>query len=74
MGDRLRVAVVLVVVGLGILVLSAVADLIGIGQDAAFGWVQIVGVLVGAGIAVVGGAYWWLMGKGQGVPEERTSD
>jgi uncharacterized membrane protein len=41
-------------VGVIVVVVSALADQIGIGRGDAFGWNQIVGVIVGAVIAVVG--------------------
>lgn len=41
-------------VGVIVVVVSALADQIGIGCGDAFGWKQIVGVIVGAVIAVVG--------------------
>jgi hypothetical protein len=58
MSNRQTVALILFLGGLAVLILSLAADVIGIGREAAtFGWAQIVGSLVGVGIAVVGG---WL--------------
>lgn len=46
--------VVLLVVGIVILVLALIADPIGIGGSPEFGWIQIVGAIVGAIMTVVG--------------------
>jgi hypothetical protein len=55
--DRRLVAWVVVVLGAVLLVLSALADSIGIGDEDGFGWKQGTGVVVGA-LAVVGGLAW----------------
>ena len=52
--DRKIVGAVLIAVGVVLLALSALADPIGIGNDDGFGWKQILGVIIGAGIALVG--------------------
>ena len=46
----------LVIFGALILILSIAADALGLGVRAGFGWKQIIGVVVGLGIALVG--YW----------------
>jgi len=52
--DKKTVAIVLLVVGVVVLILSLIADAIGIGGSAGFGPVQIVGIIVGVIAAVVG--------------------
>ncbi len=44
----------LIVVGLAALLISALADPIGIGGQSGFGWKQVVGVIVGGIVAIVG--------------------
>jgi hypothetical protein len=46
--------VLLLLVGIVLLAVSAGADALGVGGAAGFGWKQIVGVLVGAALAVFG--------------------
>jgi hypothetical protein len=53
----------LLIVGIVVLVLSLLLDVIGLGRSPGFGWVQIVGTLVGLIVAIVGGV---LMSKKQG--------
>jgi len=56
MGNVKAVGIVLLVIGIAILVLSLIADPIGIGHgNARFGYKQILGVIVGA-IVTVGGS------------------
>ena len=53
--SRTRVGGLLVAVGTVVLVLSAVADWIGVGgDDNGFGWKQTAGVIVGALVIVAG--------------------
>lgn len=53
--SRGRMGVVVAVVGAAVLVLSALADVIGVGgENDAFGSRQVIGVIVGAVILVVG--------------------
>ena len=53
--SRRSLGVVVTVVGLLVLVFAAFADPLGVGgADDTFGWKQIVGVVVGAVIAVAG--------------------
>jgi len=54
MGGKKTIGVVLFGVGAVILILSLVADPIGIGGSLGFGWKQILGALVGAVLTVVG--------------------
>jgi hypothetical protein len=54
MGGKKTVGIVLLVVGVVILLLSLVADPIGIGGSPGFGRDQIIGTIGGAIVAVVG--------------------
>jgi hypothetical protein len=57
------VGAVVFVVGVLILLVSALADVLGLGASAAvFGYRQIVGSLVGAVIVVAGAALYWRAG------------
>ena len=57
--DRNLVGGIVTAVGVVLLVLSALADQVGIG-DTGFGWQQALGVIVGAVVAVVGMALMYL--------------
>ena len=48
-----------IAIGVIILVVSVLADPIGIGSEDTFGWRQIVGVIVGASIAAIGIVMAW---------------
>jgi hypothetical protein len=52
--DRKLVGGVVTVAGLALLLLSALADPIGVGEGGGFGWKQTTGVIVGAVVVVVG--------------------
>ena len=52
--DRKLAGGVVLVVGSVLLVLSALADPIGIGDDGGFGWKQATGVIVGGVVIVIG--------------------
>ena len=54
MGGKKTTGIVLLVVGIVILLLSLIADPIGIGGSPGFGAYQIVGAIVGAVVAIVG--------------------
>ncbi len=54
MEGKKTAGIVLLVVGIVVLLLSLVADSIGIGGSAGFGRYQIVGAIVGAIVTVVG--------------------
>ena len=60
--DRRQVGYVLIGLGAALVVLSTLADPIGIGEGGGFGWKQTVGVVVGAVLAA-GGA-WLLYSRG----------
>ena len=55
--DRRLVAWIVVVAGAVLLVLSVLADSIGLGGEDGFGWKQTTGVVVGA-VVLVGGLAW----------------
>jgi len=54
MGGKKTEGIVLLVVGIVVLLLSLLADLIRIGGHPGFGYYQIVGIIVGAIVTVVG--------------------
>jgi hypothetical protein len=54
MAGKKTASIVLLVAGVVILVLSLAADLVGIGGNPIFGRDQIIGVIVGAIVTVVG--------------------
>ncbi len=54
MGTKKTVGIVLIVVGIVVLILSAIADAIGIGGNPGFGPIQLIGIIVGIAAAVVG--------------------
>jgi len=54
MGGKKTAGIVLLVVGIVVLLLSVLADPIGIGASPGLGRDQIVGAIVGAVVAVVG--------------------
>jgi hypothetical protein len=53
-GSKKTVGVVLLVVGIIVLLVSVLADVIGIGNQTVFGYLQIAAAVVGAIVAVVG--------------------
>jgi hypothetical protein len=54
MGGKKTAGIVLLVVGIVVLILSLVADVLGIGSWPGFGPYQIVGTIVGAIVTVTG--------------------
>ena len=54
MVSKKTIGIVVLVVGILILILSLIADVIGIGGSPVFGYRQIIGVVVGAIVTVVG--------------------
>lgn len=54
MSNKQVVALILFLGGLVVLILSLAADAVGIGRGPGFGWAQVVGTIVGVGIAAVG--------------------
>jgi uncharacterized membrane protein len=52
--DRKLVGSVVIAAGVALLVVSALAEPIGLGDDDGIGWKQTVGIIVGAAVAVVG--------------------
>lgn len=61
--ERRHLGYVLLGLGAALVVLSALADPIGIGEDGGFGWKQTVGVVAGAVLAA-GGA-WLVYSRGE---------
>lgn len=53
MAVRIR-SIALVVLGVALALLSALADVIGVGSGVGFGWKQIVGTVVGIIVAAYG--------------------
>ena len=54
--DRKRLGWALVALGAALVVVSALADPLGVGEGGGVGWKQITGVVVGAAVALVGSA------------------
>jgi uncharacterized membrane protein len=54
MADKKTIGIVLIVVGIVVLLLAVLANPLGIGNPARFGFIQIAGVVVGAIVALVG--------------------
>jgi hypothetical protein len=52
--DKKKLGVALLVIGVILLLISLLADTIGIGEGGAFGYKQITGTVVGAITAIVG--------------------
>lgn len=64
--DRRQLAFAAVVVGALLVLVSALADPLGIGEGGGFGWKQTVGVVAGSALVVAGG--WLLYGRRTGEP------
>jgi len=54
MNARKIIGTIVLVVGIVLLIVSATADIIGIGGNPTFGYAQITGVVAGAVVAIVG--------------------
>jgi len=54
MSDNKTASIVLLVVGIGLLAVSLLADVIGIGDDPGFGNQQMMGTIVGVVITAIG--------------------
>ena len=63
--ERRFVAWVVVAVGAVLLVLSALADSLGIGAEDGLGWKQTTGVVVGAAVLVGGLAWMYVPRRGE---------
>ncbi len=65
------VAVALFVIGLALLIVALFADAFGLGaSESGFGWKQLIGTIVGAGLCVGGALGWWRItrsGSSEGV-------
>ena len=59
--DRRLAGGIVVALGAVLLLVSALAEPIGLGDGDGFGWKQTIGVIIGAGVMVVGFAlmYFW---------------
>ena len=67
------IAVVLMVVGAVILALALFADALGIGASGSdFGWKQLIGTMLGAGIFLGGARGWWAYARTRANRTERT--
>jgi hypothetical protein len=66
---------VVALIGAAGLLISALADPIGIGQAEGFGWLQILGVILGAVVALLGlaMAMEWVPYPGRPAPTETTT-
>jgi hypothetical protein len=62
--ERRQIGYLVVAAGILLVVVSAFADPIGVGEGGGFGWKQGVGIVVGAVLAALGG--WLLYGRGTG--------
>jgi hypothetical protein len=64
MAGNKSVAVVVIVVGIVVLLVSALADVMGVGaHPLVFGYKQVIGSAVGAVLAVIGVVLYWRAGK-----------
>ncbi len=62
--SRKSVAIVLLVVGIVVLLVSASADIVGLGSDPnVFGYRQLAGSVAGAILALVGALLYWRAGR-----------
>jgi hypothetical protein len=66
---------VVVLIGAAGLVISALADPIGVGQADGFGWLQILGVILGAVVMLLGlaMAMEWMPYPGRPAPADTTT-
>jgi hypothetical protein len=58
MGNKKTVGIALIVVGVVLIIVSLVADRIGIGAASGFGYKQIIGAIVGVVVAIIGFIYY----------------
>jgi hypothetical protein len=68
--ERRQIGYLVAAVGALLVVVSALADPIGVGEGGGFGWKQAVGVVVGAVLVAVGG--WLLYARGSGAPASES--
>lgn len=58
------IAIVLLVVGIAILLVSALGDIVGLGSAPnVFGYKQVAGAAVGGIVAIVGAVLYWRAGR-----------
>ena len=62
--ERRQIGYLAVAAGALLVVVSALADPIGVGEGGGFGWKQAVGIVVGAALVALGG--WLLYARGAG--------
>jgi hypothetical protein len=70
--DRRRMGGIVGAVGVVLLVISALAEPIGIGDGGGFGWKQWTGVIIGAALAVLGVALMYLQRGESKTPQPLT--
>ena len=61
--DKINASVVVLVIGVGLLLVSLLADVVGIGDDAGFGPQQTMGTVAGVVVIAIGA---YLMNKNKG--------
>ncbi len=54
MNTKKIIGTLLLVIGIALLILSVIADVIGIGQSPRFGGAQVTGLIIGAVVAIGG--------------------
>ncbi len=54
MKNKKLTSILMIVIGIALLIISLLADMIGLGGAVGFGWKQIVGTVVGAAAVVAG--------------------
>ena len=66
MGKKKALAAAIAAVGVTILLVFALADIVGIGGNPlVFGYWQLVGVVAGGALAVIGAVLHWWFGRGE---------
>ena len=67
--DSPVLARVAIIVGALLVLISLFADQMGLGRSPGFGWIQALGVVVGALVMLAGGYLWWRQGlRGKASP------
>jgi hypothetical protein len=61
--SRRRLGGVVIAIGVAVLLVSALADKIGIGEGGAIGWKQVTGMTLGGAVIVVGLAVFLFAGR-----------
>jgi hypothetical protein len=68
--ERRQIGYLVAAVGALLVVVSALADPIGVGEGGGFGWKQAVGIVVGAVLVAIGG--WLLYARGSKTPASES--